>query len=243
MCFQKYIQPFTLLITKITRKTQNATSDIPALFQMRPMTKPYILGIAGGTGAGKTTFACNLLNALGNDQAGLIPHDAYYRDLSHLSPEKRAQTNFDHPDTLETELLIDHLQNLIQGHAIQMPTYNFTSHTRNHETITLSPHPIIVVEGILLFTNPSLCDLFNLKIFIDAKSDIRLTRRLNRDVSERGRTPESVIQQYLTTVRPMHDTFVAPSRQRADLIIPGESNTTLATQLILAHLQTMLAST
>jgi uridine kinase len=207
------------------------------------MKTPYILGIAGGTGAGKTTLAHTLLNALGNHQACLIPHDAYYRDLSHLPLETRAQTNFDHPDALETEVLMTHLQTLSNGQPVQIPTYDFTSHTRHSQTITLEPHPIIIVEGIILFENTQLCNLFNLKIFVDADADIRLTRRLNRDITERGRTPESVTHQYLTTVRPMHNTFVEPSRKHADLTIPGESNTPLATQFILSHLHTILSGT
>lgn len=206
------------------------------------MKIPYLIGIAGGTGAGKTTLAQTLSKTLGN-QACLIPHDAYYRDLSNLPLETRAQTNFDHPNALETELLITHLQTLTQNQSVQIPTYDFTSHTRTKKTLHLTPHPIIIVEGILLFENPSLCDLCNLKIFVDADADIRFARRITRDVTERGRTPQSITQQYLTTVRPMHNTFVAPSRNQADLIIPGESNTALATKLILAHLKSILSST
>jgi len=207
------------------------------------MSKPYILGIAGGSGSGKTTLAQNLLTALGKHQTSLIPHDAYYKDLSHLSSEMRAQINVDHPDTLETELLITHLQTLSNGHAIQMPTYDFTTHTRTPKTMRITPHPVILVEGILLLENAHLRNLFHLKIFVDAPADMRFIRRLNRDVAERGRTPESVTHQYLTTVRPMHETFVEPSRKYADLIIPGESNTALATQFILSHLQTICACT
>lgn len=207
------------------------------------MTKPYILGIAGGSGSGKTTLAQSLLKALGNQQASLIAHDAYYKDQSHLPQSRRAQTNFDHPDALETELLITHLKNLQNGQTIQVPTYDFATHTRTSKSITLKPIPIFIIEGILLFTHPQLCDLLNFKIFVDAPPDIRFTRRLNRDVSERGRTPESVTHQYLTTVRPMHNTFVEPSRKYADLILPGESDTHLATQFIVAHLQTILSRT
>ncbi|MBT4137099.1 MAG: uridine kinase [Candidatus Latescibacteria bacterium] len=207
------------------------------------MEIPYIIGIAGGTGAGKTTLAQTFLSALSPPQACLIPHDAYYRNLSHLPLETRAQTNFDHPNALETELLITHLKALTNNQTVQIPTYDFTSHTRTIETIPLTPRPIIIVEGILLFENTSLCDLFNLKIFVDADADIRFARRLTRDVTERGRTPESVTQQYLSTVRPMHNTYVAPSRKQADLIIPCEYNTTLATKLILTHLKSILSST
>jgi uridine kinase len=207
------------------------------------MTKPYILGIAGGSGSGKTTLAQNLFTTLGKHQTSLIPHDAYYKNLSHLSPDMRAQTNVDHPNTLETDLLIIHLQSLSNGHPIQMPTYDFTTHTRTPKTILIHPHPVIIVEGILLFENPHLRNLFHLKIFVDAPADMRFIRRLNRDVSERGRTPESVTDQYLATVRPMHDTFVEPSQKYADLIIPGESNTNLATQFIISHLQTIHSGT
>ena len=207
------------------------------------MTKPYILGIAGGSGSGKTTLAHNLQTALGHPQTSLIPHDAYYKDLSHLSPQMRAQTNVDHPDTLDTNLLITHLQTLSNGHPIHMPTYDFATHTRTSKTILIPSHPIIIVEGILLFENPHLRNLFHLKLFVDASADISFIRRLNRDVSERGRTPESVTHQYLTTVRPMYNTFVEPSRKYADLIIPGESDTHRVTQFIVSHLQTMLSCT
>ena len=199
--------------------------------------KPYIVSIAGGTGAGKTTLAHTLFNRLGDTQVALIAHDAYYRDFSHLSPDARAQINFDHPNALETDLLVQHLQTLSQGKPVDIPTYDFTTHTRTSKTTEISPRPIIIVEGILIFTDESLRDCLDLKIFVDAPADIRLIRRLNRDVFERGRTPDSVTQQYLQTVKPMHDLFVEPSRQHADLIVPGDRDLTLAIGLILAHLQ------
>jgi uridine kinase len=195
--------------------------------------KPYILGIAGGTGAGKTTLAHTLANRL---CAICIAHDAYYRDFSHLTSDDRARINFDHPDALETDLLVKHLSMLAHGKSIAVPIYDFTTHTRTSETLMIPPHPIIIIEGILIFAEKTLRDCFDLKIFVDTPPDIRLIRRLDRDTNERGRTPESVTRQYLNTVRPMHNTFVEPMRNLADLIVPGERDLTVATNLILSHL-------
>ena len=202
--------------------------------------KPYIVGVAGGTGAGKTTFAHILLEYLGEDRAIRIAHDAYYRDLSHIPADQRAQINFDHPDALETDLLVQHLQALYRGETVLVPTYDFTTHSRSYRTLELCPRPIIIVEGILVLVEQILRDALNLKIFVDTPPDIRLIRRVNRDVEERGRTPESVTLQYLETVRPMHDSYVEPSRKYADLIVCGDRDFTIATDLILGHLYTIL---
>ncbi len=204
------------------------------------MNKPYILGIAGGTGSGKTTLAQALIHHLGPAHAVLISHDAYYKNLSHLSVSERVQTNFDHPDALETTLLIQHLEALKKGESIPMPAYDFHTHTRKLETVVISPRPIVIVEGILVFSHADLCSQFDLRIFVDTAPDVRLSRRFLRDITQRGRTPESVDHQYLTTVRPMHDAFVEPSRKYAHLIIPGENDNRTAIALILGHLQTIL---
>ena len=204
--------------------------------------KPYIVGIAGGTGAGKTTLAHMLFDHLGDDRAIRIAHDAYYRDFSHVQAGQRGQINFDHPDALETDLLVQHLQALSRGETVLIPTYDFTTHVRTSETLEICPRPIIIVEGILLLVEQILRDALNLKIFVDAPPDIRLIRRMNRDVDERGRTPESVTRQYCKTVRPMHDTYVEPSREYADLIFCGDRDFTIARDLILGHLYAILGS-
>ncbi|MYB56704.1 MAG: uridine kinase [Gemmatimonadetes bacterium] len=201
--------------------------------------KPYIVGIAGGTGAGKTTLSNILFDHLGDDCALRISHDAYYRDFAHVPADQRRQINFDHPDALETDLLVQHLQALSRGETVLIPIYDFTTHSRSNRTLELCPRPIIIVEGILLLVEQMLRDALNLKIFVDTPSDIRLIRRVNRDVDERGRSPESVTLQYLETVRPMHDTYVEPSRKYADLIVCGDRDFTIATDLILGHLCTL----
>lgn len=198
--------------------------------------KPYIVGIAGGTGAGKTTLAHILFNHLGDDRALRIAHDGYYRDFSLIPADQRGQINFDHPDALETDLLVQHLQALSRGETISIPTYDFATHIRTGRTLEICPRPIIIVEGILLLVEQILRDVLNLKIFVDTPPDIRLIRRINRDVDERGRTPESVTFQYRETVRPMHDTYVEPSRKYADLIVCGDRDFTIARDLILGHL-------
>lgn len=208
---------------------------------LNAICKPYIVGIAGGTGAGKTTLANILFDHLGDERALRIAHDAYYRDFSHIPTDQRAQINFDHPDALETDLLVQHLQALSRGETASIPTYDFTTHIRTCRTLEICPRPIIIVEGILLLVEQILRDALNLKIFVDTPPDIRLIRRINRDVDERGRTPESVTLQYRETVRPMHDAYVEPSRKYADLIVCGDRDFTIATDLVLGHLYSILS--
>lgn len=199
-----------------------------------------VIGIAGGTGSGKTTIANFILERVGPDKISFLPHDAYYRDLSHLSREERHQVNFDHPSSLETELLIEHIKKLKAGKEIPLPSYDFKTHTRNQETIPIQPHPIILIEGILIFAEPDLRKLFDVRIFVDTDADIRFIRRLQRDINERGRTTQSVIQQYMDTVRPMHLEFVEPSKRYASVIIPEGGFNTVALDLIVARIESML---
>lgn len=199
-----------------------------------------VFGIAGGTGSGKTTIADYILKTVGHEKIAFLPHDAYYRDQTGLTQEERAQVNFDHPSSLETELLIEHITKLRNQETIQLPTYDFKTHSRNQETITIHPQPIVVIEGILIFVEPELRDLFDLKIYVDTDADIRFIRRLKRDIEERGRTTESVINQYLETVRPMHLEFVEPSKRYASVIIPEGGYNTVALDLIVARIEAML---
>ena len=181
---------------------------------------PLVLGIAGGSGSGKTTLADAIMQELGDEFAAVIPHDAYYKDLSHLPIEERAERNFDHPDSLDTELLVQHLRQLKAGGAVHVPHYDYTTHSRLKETVLISPRPVIVVEGILIFTSEALLELMDIKVFVDTEDDLRLARRIERDTSERGRSVQSVLHQYFKTVRPMHLEFVAATRGKADIIVP-----------------------
>lgn len=199
-----------------------------------------VFGIAGGTGSGKTTIADYILETVGPEKIAFLPHDAYYRDQTGLTLEERSQINFDHPSSLETELLIEHITKLRNQETIQLPSYNFKTHTRNQDTITIKPQPIILIEGILIFAEPELRKLFDLKIYVDTDADIRFIRRLKRDIEERGRTTESVIIQYLETVRPMHLEFVEPSKRYASVIIPEGGYNTVALDLIVARIESML---
>ncbi|NMB59027.1 MAG: uridine kinase, partial [Chloroflexi bacterium] len=166
-------------------------------------SKPLVIGIAGGTGSGKTTVASVILNKVGRSRIAYIPHDAYYKDLRHLPPIRRQEVNFDHPDSLESELMMQHIRDLRDWKSVYLPVYDFTTHTRTEQTVEVKPSRVILVEGILIFTEASLRDMFDVKIFVDTDADIRFIRRLDRDMNERGRSSQSVISQYLNTVRPM----------------------------------------
>jgi len=202
--------------------------------------RPIVIAVAGGTGSGKTTVANEILQRIGAEHIACIPHDAYYRDLSHLSPRQRDQLNFDHPDSLETELLIEHLEKLRAGQAVQVPIYDFTTHTRTQHTRHVEPAPVILVEGILVFAEPELRKLFDVKLYVDTDADVRFIRRLRRDVEERGRTTESVCEQYLSTVRPMHLEFVEPSKRYADVIIPEGGLNKVAIEMVAARIKSLL---
>ena len=204
----------------------------------------YVVGIAGGTGSGKTTLANAFVARMGPDRVTVLAHDAYYRDLAHLPVAERARVNFDHPDALETPLLIQHLDVLRSGQAIGMPVYDFSTHTRRLDTaIQVPSRPVILVEGILVLADADLRACLDLKVFVDADADLRLIRRLRRDTQERGRGPASVMDQYRATVRPMHDRFVAPSTQHADVIVPGTGSYAVAVGLLAAHVETVLSGT
>jgi len=207
---------------------------------MRNKSVPLIIGIAGGSGSGKTTVATEILNRVGADKIAYLPHDAYYKDLSGLPPVQKADVNFDHPNSLETELLIQHVLQLKDGQPVELPVYDFSHHCRTEKTIPITPHRVIVVEGILIFAEPGLRPLFDLKIFVDTDPDLRFIRRLQRDISERGRSPESVIKQYLKTVRPMHLEFVEPSKRYADVIIPEGGFNSAALDMVTARIEAML---
>ena len=206
---------------------------------MTPM-RPIIIGVAGGTGSGKTTVAFAILEKVGWNRIALIQHDSYYYDASNLPFEERARLNFDHPDALETPLLVEHVKLLRAGQSVQIPMYDFRTHTRLVETRLVNPEPVILVEGILIFAEPALRDLFDVKIFVDADADIRFMRRLERDLKERGRSLDSVIEQYMTTVRPMHLEFVEPSKRYAHVIIPEGGHNTVALDMVVARVQALL---
>ena len=205
--------------------------------------KTITMGVAGGSGSGKTTVARRILERIGFDRVAYVPHDAYYHDLSHLPPAERGQLNFDHPDSLDNDLLIVHLQELQAGRAVEIPVYDFKTHSRVAETRHVDPQPVILVEGILIFADKRLRDLMNVKIFVDTDADIRLIRRLQRDISERGRSAESVINQYLRTVRPMHLEFAEPSKRYADVIIPEGGFNEVAIEMVAARLRALIEET
>lgn len=207
---------------------------------MHKQTTPLVIGIAGGSGSGKTTVANAIVERVGAQHIAVLPHDAYYKDLTKLPPAQRAEINFDHPDSLDTELLIKHVLELREYRAIDLPVYDFKTHSRTNQTIHIEPQPVILVEGILIFAEPELRPLFDVKIFVDTDADIRLIRRLQRDINERGRSSQSVIDQYMSTVRPMHLEFVEPSKRYADVIVPEGGFNSVALDMIVARIQTLL---
>jgi uridine kinase len=202
--------------------------------------RPIIIAVAGGTGSGKTTVATEILRRVGAQHIAYIPHDAYYRDLAHIEPQLRLEVNFDHPAALETELLVAHLKELRAGHAVEIPVYDFTTHTRQEATRVVEPAPIVLVEGILVLAEPELRELCDAKLYVDTDADVRFIRRLRRDLEERGRDVASVCSQYLTTVRPMHLEFVEPSKRHADVIIPEGGFNEVALEMVAARIRTML---
>ena len=203
--------------------------------------KPFLIGIAGGTGSGKTSVARRIYQSLHVESAAFLDYDAYYKELGHLSLEERGAINFDHPDSLDVELFIHHLQRLIEGQAIEKPVYDFTRHTRAPETVRVEPRDVVLVDGILLFADERLREMFDLKIFVDTEADVRFIRRLRRDIEERGRSLDSIIDQYLKTVRPMHFEFVEPTKRYADVILPRGGQNTAGIEVIAARIRERLA--
>lgn len=201
---------------------------------------PLIIGVAGGSGSGKTTVVNKIVRNFGKDDVLLIEHDSYYRDLSHLSLEERKKKNFDHPSALETELMIRHLEALKQGYKIEIPVYDFVAHTRSENCITASSKKIILIDGILIFSEPNLRALMDIKIFVDTDDDVRLLRRLKRDISERGRDLDGILHQYEKFVRPMHLEFVEPSKRYSDIIIPRGGENRVALQMVNALIKERL---
>jgi uridine kinase len=202
--------------------------------------QPVVIGIAGGSGSGKSTVLRRIVEAIGAQRIALLDHDAYYRDLSELPFEERASFNFDHPDALETDLMRAHLDALLAGEAIQKPIYDFKKHVRTGLTKRVEPRAVIIVEGILVLAEPLLRERMDIKLYVDAEADVRLMRRIRRDMLERGRSIESVLEQYERTVRPMHLEFVEPARRQADVIIPRGGHNRVAIEMVLARIESLL---
>lgn len=203
-------------------------------------SKPFAIAIAGGSGSGKTSLTRALVKALGAERCSVLDHDSYYRDLSHQPPAVRSAQNFDHPDSLDSALLADHIRQLLVGHTIQRPRYDFATHTRTAPTQPVPARPVIICEGILLLAVPELRSSFDLRIFIDTPADVRALRRLQRDIVERGRTVQSVIKQYLNSVRPMHERFVEPARKTADAVLDWRQTAEEQSELILQMLRNQI---
>jgi uridine kinase len=207
---------------------------------MNDTQRPVTIGVAGGTGSGKTTISNAILSRVGAQNIAYLPHDIYYKDYDDIPLEEGRIRNFDHPDALDTRILIANILQLQHGEPTELPVYDFRDHRRKPETRRVEPQPIILVEGILIFAEPELRQLFDVKIFVDTDADVRFIRRLQRDIAERGRTMESVMEQYLKTVRPMHLEFVEPSKRYADVIIPEGGFNKVAIDFVADRIRTML---
>ena len=200
-----------------------------------------IIGICGGTGSGKTTIARAIVEAVGAEKVVLVEQDSYYRNLSDMPLDERHQANFDHPDSLDSEMLVNHILRLKQGLPIEMPLYDFATHTRSDKIETIEPRPVVIVEGILIFAEPRVLDLLDVRVYVDTPDDIRLMRRLKRDKQERGRTFERTLEQYERTIRPMHFEFVEPSKRHADIIIPEGAQTGVSVEVLCGLVQRKLS--
>ena len=204
------------------------------------MKRPIFIGITGGTGSGKSTIAKEIYRQFGEDCIAMIEQDSYYKDQSHLSMEDRVKTNYDHPNAFDNNLLVSHLESLLNGHSIQKPSYDFSIHNRIEDTTKVEPKEIVIVEGILILEDPRIRELLDIKIYVDTDADVRIIRRMVRDINERGRTIESVINQYLNVVKPMHNQFTEPTKKFSDLIIPEGGHNKVAIDIIVAKIKEVL---
>lgn len=217
---------------------ETATLPLPVL--TTPDHRPFVLGVAGGTGSGKTTVVRAILDAVSTDRIAFIEQDSYYRDIVWRSEAELLHHNFDHPGALDNDLLISHIAALKAGHPVEVPIYDFVRHRRTARTRRVEPRPVVLLEGILIFCEPALRDLLDFKIYVDTDADIRLIRRLGRDMAERGRTVQDVLRQYLESVRPMHLEFVEPSKRYADIIIPEGGENKVALEMVVARVEQLL---
>ena len=202
--------------------------------------EPLVIGVAGGSGSGKTTVVREIIRNIGRSHVTVIHHDSYYRDVKDLPLEERVKINYDHPDSLETTLLIHHLHQLKRGESVEVPVYDFTAHARAEETERMEPRKVVIVDGLLILWDRDLRQMMDIKVFVDTDGDLRFIRRLSRDIQERGRTAESVIEQYITTVRPMHLEFVEPSKRYADIIIPQGGHNLVGVDMLLTKIKSVV---
>ena len=213
----------------------------PPSVPSRHATPPVVIGVAGGSGSGKTTVVRRIVDSLGTDHVTVLEHDRYYHDRSELRLEERAALNYDHPDSLDTDLMVRHIQDLRAGRSVDVPLYDFSRYARQRATETVAPRRAVIVEGILIYTDASLRALMDVKVFVDTDDDLRFIRRLQRDLSERGRTVQSVIDQYLSTVKPMYLEFVEPSKRYADIIVPQGGHNVVAIDMLMTLIRSLTA--